>query len=92
MYRAAHAKCHIQFVQVMQSLDHLVTDIEHARGSAEREQCHGEALSDLQGMNDTSQDLTVGAMYMSGKRYAVDSALADITAQLSSQYDLHDTW
>ena len=77
-------------MQVMQSLDHLVSDIEHARTFAEEEQFYEKEWSSQQQAED---EPGVGATHsIISKQNAVDCALADITAQLSSQYDLHDTW
>ena len=80
-------------MQVMQSLDHLVSNIEHARTFAEEEQFYQKDQCSYQQAEDDMQGPGIGGKHGIGsKQRAVDCALADITAQLSSQYDLHDTW
>lgn len=79
--------------QVMHSLDHLVTDIEHVRGvGGGKLQQHQRPLSAVCDARNSFQGHRIGARHASTEQSAVDYALADVTAQLSSQYDLHDTW
>lgn len=79
-------------LQVMQSLDHLVSDIEHARHFDEEEQYQQEALSGLQDASSDLQDMRIGARHLASSQHAVECVLADMAAQLSSKYDLHDSW
>lgn len=79
-------------LQVMHSLDHLVTDIEHVRGVGGNIQRHQRPLPGFGEAKNSFRGHGTGARHVSTEQSAVDHALADITAQLSSQYDLHDTW
>lgn len=76
----------------MQSLDRLVSDIEEARNFPEESRCQtgfpAEACT-VTGKSSNRESFYQNAA--PSQQRAVECALAEITAQLSAQYDLHDT-
>ena len=79
-------------LQVMQSLDHLVTDIEQARVFAEEASYSKDASEAIGAFTGSSLCETLSKQqWLPSKQHAVVCALADVTAELGARFDLHDT-
>ena len=75
----------------MQSLDHLVSDIEEARNFPEDLCCQTGFPADACAVTGKLSCCKVlHRKAVPPQHAAVEQALADITAQLKAQYDLHD--